>query len=32
VSDDTLEINRWNYVHPLFLDQLEAMIGAVAKA
>ena len=28
-----LEINGWTiYAHPLFLDQLEAMVGAVEKA
>lgn len=28
MSDDTLEINGWTvYAHPLFLDQLEAMIN-----
>jgi toxin YhaV len=33
VSDDVLKINGWIiYAHPLFLDQLEAMIGAVEKA
>jgi toxin YhaV len=33
VSDDTLEINGWTiYAHPLFLDQLEAMVGAVENA
>jgi toxin YhaV len=33
VSDDILEINGWAiYAHPLFLDQLEAMIAAVEKA
>ena len=33
MSDDTFEINGWTiYAHPLFLDQLEAMIGAVEKA
>lgn len=33
MSDDTLEINGWTiYAHPLFLDQLEAMIIAVEKA
>jgi toxin YhaV len=33
VNDDTLEINGWTiYAHPLFLDQLEAMIEAVEKA
>jgi toxin YhaV len=33
VSDDILEINGWTiYAHPLFLDQLEAMIRAVEKA
>jgi toxin YhaV len=33
VSDDILEINGWTiYSHPLFLDQLEAMIEAVEKA
>jgi toxin YhaV len=33
VSDDTIEINGWAiYAHPLFLDQLEAMIEAVEKA
>jgi toxin YhaV len=33
VSDDILEINGWTiYAHPLFLDQLEAMIETVEKA
>jgi toxin YhaV len=33
VSDDILEINGWTiYAHPLFLDQLEAMIEIVEKA
>jgi toxin YhaV len=33
VSDDILEINGWIiYAHPLFLDQLEAMIRSVEKA
>jgi toxin YhaV len=33
VSHETLEINSWTiYAHPLFLDQLEAMVGAVEKA
>jgi toxin YhaV len=33
VSDDTLEINGWTvYAHPLFLDQLEAIIGSVENA
>jgi toxin YhaV len=33
VSDDVLEIDGWIiYAHPLFLDQLEAMIEAVEKA
>jgi len=33
VSDDTFEVNGWAiYAHPLFLDQLEAMIAAVEKA
>jgi toxin YhaV len=33
VSDDAIEINGWTiYAHPLFLDQLEAMIAAVEKA
>jgi toxin YhaV len=33
VNDDTLQINGWTiYAHPLFLDQLEAMIEAVEKA
>jgi len=33
VSDDTLKINGWViYAHPLFLDQLEAMISSVEKA
>jgi toxin YhaV len=33
VSEDTLRINGWTlYAHPLFLDQLETMIGAVEKA
>ena len=33
MSDDTFEINGWTiYAHPLFLDQLEAMIQAVEKA
>jgi toxin YhaV len=33
VSDDTLEINGWTvYAHPLFLDQLNAIIGSVENA
>jgi toxin YhaV len=33
VSDDTIEINSWKiYAHPLFLDQLEAMIEKVEQA
>lgn len=33
MSEDTLKINGWTlYAHPLFLDQLETMIGAVEKA
>jgi toxin YhaV len=33
VSDDTIEINGWKiYAHPLFLDQLEAMIENVERA
>jgi len=33
VSDDTLRINGWTiYAHPLFLDQLEAMVRTVEKA
>jgi toxin YhaV len=33
VSDDAIQINGWTiYAHPLFLDQLEAMIEAVEKA
>ncbi|RRH87868.1 type II toxin-antitoxin system YhaV family toxin [Mesorhizobium tamadayense] len=33
MSDDILEINGWTiYAHPLFLDQLEALIEAVEKA
>jgi toxin YhaV len=33
VSDETIEINGWTiYAHPLFLDQLEALIAAVDKA
>jgi toxin YhaV len=33
VSDDTFDVNGWTiYAHPLFLDQLEAMIAAVEKA
>jgi len=33
VSDDTFEVNGWMiYAHPLFLDQLEAMIAAVERA
>ena len=33
MSDDTLEINGWTvYAHPLFLDQLEAIIGSVENA
>jgi toxin YhaV len=33
VSDDTLAINGWTvYAHPLFLDQLEALIGSVENA
>lgn len=33
MSDETLQINGWTiYAHPLFLDQLEAMIAAVEKS
>ena len=33
MSDNTFEVNGWTiYAHPLFLDQLEAMIQAVEKA
>jgi toxin YhaV len=33
VSDDTLVINGWTvYAHPLFLDQLEAIIVSVENA
>ena len=33
MSDKTIQINGWTlYAHPLFLDQLEAMITAVDKA
>jgi toxin YhaV len=33
VSDDTLAINGWTvYAHPLFLDQLEAIIVSVENA
>lgn len=33
MSDDTFEVNGWTvYAHPLFLDQLEAIIAAVEKA
>jgi toxin YhaV len=33
VSDEILKINAWTiYAHPLFLDQLEAMIETVEKA
>jgi toxin YhaV len=33
VSDDAIQINGWTiYAHPLFLDQLEAMIETVEKA
>ncbi len=33
MSDDTFEVNGWTvYAHPLFLDQLEALIAAVEKA
>lgn len=33
MSDETLEINGWTiYAHPLFLDQLEAVIGAAEKS
>ncbi|MCK1504555.1 type II toxin-antitoxin system YhaV family toxin [Bradyrhizobium sp. 18] len=33
MSDDTIEINGWKiYAHPLFLDQLEAMIENVERA
>lgn len=33
MSDETLRINGWTiYAHPLFLDQLEAMIEAVENA
>lgn len=33
MSEDTFKINGWTiYAHPLFLDQLEAMIAAIEKA
>jgi toxin YhaV len=33
VTDGIIEINGWTiYAHPLFLDQIEAMIAAVEKA
>ena len=33
MSGDTFEVNGWTiYAHPLFLNQLEAMIAAVEKA
>ena len=33
MSDDTLTINGWTvYAHPLFLDQLEAIIVSVENA
>ena len=33
MSEDVVEVNGWTiYAHPLFLDQLEAMIAAVEKA
>jgi toxin YhaV len=33
VSHDTFAINGWTvYAHPLFLDQLEAIIGSVENA
>ena len=33
MSDDILEVNGWTiYAHPLFLDQLDAMIETVDKA
>lgn len=33
MSDDTFAVNGWTvYAHPLFLDQLEAMIETVEKA
>jgi toxin YhaV len=33
VSDHPIEINGWTiYAHPLFLDQLEALVDAVEKA
>jgi toxin YhaV len=33
VSDEAIAINGWTiYAHPLFLDQLEALITAVEKA
>lgn len=33
MSDDTIEINGWKiYAHPLFLEQLEAMIEKVERA
>ena len=33
MSEETVEVNGWTiYAHPLFLDQLEAMIAAVEKA
>ena len=33
MSGETIEVNGWTiYAHPLFLDQLEALVGAVEKA
>ena len=33
VSEPVVEINGWSiHAHPLFLDQLDALIGEVAKA
>ncbi|MGO9233875.1 MAG: type II toxin-antitoxin system YhaV family toxin, partial [Methylocella sp.] len=33
MSDHPIEINGWTiYAHPLFLDQLEALVDAVEKA
>jgi toxin YhaV len=33
MNEETVEVNGWTiYAHPLFLDQLEAMIAAVEKA
>ena len=33
MTDDAIQINGWTiYAHPLFLDQLEAMIATVEKA